>query len=317
MTHATFTAPAKAILLGEHFVVHGGQALAIPLTALGTTVEIVTSDDSPPLHLDDAGCDPLVPASDRALAEQMIVRATELLGTPVQGRVTSRSTIPIGQGLGSSAAFAVALVGALHRATSQEPSARTLRDHAHALEMLVHGSPSGIDDGVVAEGRPLVYRRGEALRPLDPGTPLHLVFASAGRPAPTREAVDRVHALRARDPARFEDLLANAEDTVTRGVNAFSDGDARTLGERLNAMHGLLRDLDVSTPQLDALVQRARTAGAFGAKLTGAGLGGFMLALVASSKIEGVHDALCAAGATTCFVSHVFPAKNRSEELSS
>ncbi|MCK5799444.1 MAG: mevalonate kinase, partial [Deltaproteobacteria bacterium] len=300
-------------------VVHGGRALAIPLTALGTTVEITTRDESAPhesapLHLDDGACEPPVPTRDRVLAEQMIARATELLGASVQGRVTSRSTIPIGQGLGSSAAFAVALVGALHRATSQEASVRTLRDHAHALEMLVHGSPSGIDDGVVAEGRPLVYRRSEALQPIDPGTPLHLVFASAGRPAPTREAVDRVHALRARDPARFEDLLANAEDTVTRGVDAFSDGDARTLGERLNAMHGLLSDLDVSTPQLDALVQRARAAGAFGAKLTGAGLGGFMLALVAPSKIEGVHDALCAAGATTCFVSHLFPAKNRPEE---
>ncbi len=313
----SFSAPAKSILLGEHFVVHGCRALAIPLAAVGTTIEL-TDPSAPKAHVQlDLDKTSELSEDDKQTAYELTTAAAagvaESTGRTPRGSLRIRSTIPIGCGLGSSAAFAVAVVGALHRAVGCEPSADQLRAQAHVLERRVHGAPSGIDDSVIASGRPLVFWRDAAGRgtmdPVEPGAPFSLLFASVGRPLPTCDAVARVAALRDREPRRFEGLLAQARETVERGISAFTDGDVAALGPELDRCHRLLQQVGVSTEELDRLVDVARCAGARGAKLTGAGLGGFMLALVDDTPEQSaaVSEALQEAGARDTFSCQLAP----------
>jgi mevalonate kinase len=317
MEAAVVTAPplgvgracGKLILLGEHFVVHGTEALAVPLAAVGTTVEVRrgAARGPAPLRLES----PDVAGPERAAAERLAGAALERLGLDVRGgwHVAVRSTIPVGHGLGSSAALAVALVRALAAAAGRALDAAAVNVHAHALETLVHGTPSGVDDTVVTLERPVRFRKGDGLRALRAGGAFGLVLGSCGHGGSTRDAVAGVAALRRAEPARFEALRAEAEEVIGAGVAAFEAGDAARLGTLCDRNHALLRAVGVSNDALDRLAAAARGGGALGAKMTGGGLGGFVLAVVpgGAATAERVAAALRAAGAATLLHAEVTP----------
>jgi mevalonate kinase len=289
------SACGKLILCGEHFVVHGAPALALPLTVVSTEVTVHAAPGAAGPLLDSDAPDALLD-----LAQQMVQRALDGLGLAPQTpwRIEVRSSVPLGAGLGSSAAFSVALVGALAEAALQRLDLEGLNARAHALEGLVHGSPSGIDNTVISHRRPLWFVKGAESELLDgPGT-LGLVLASSGAPRSTREAVAAVGALRQAEPARFAELCDRARDVTTSARTAFASGDAKTLGGLMNENHELLRAIGVSTPTLDRLTEAARGAGALGAKLTGGGRGGFIVALLPVGGEGDVSAALKQAGAT-------------------
>jgi mevalonate kinase len=283
----------KLILFGEHFVVHGAPALALPLTALGTQVAVHDDPEAEEIELTTDAPPGLAP-----LARQVVTRASERLGLADRPwRLEARSTVPIGHGLGSSASFAVALLRALAAAGRKELSPQALNVHALALEELVHGSPSGIDNTVVTHQQPLWFVKGQPPVFLGTSPGLRFVLASSGHPGSTREAVATVAALRTHNPQRFEELGQRAREIAEQGREAFEAADARTLGPLMSANHELLQALGVSTRGLDRLVSAAHKAGALGAKLTGAGRGGFAVALVNDDEEEKVMDGLRQAGA--------------------
>ena len=289
------SACGKLILSGEHFVVHGAPALALPLTAVSTEVAVREAPGAAGPLLDSDAPEALLD-----LAQQMVQAALDCLGlaTRTPWRIEVRSSVPLGAGLGSSAAFSVALVGALAQAAGQRLAVEAVNVRAHALEGLVHGSPSGIDDTVISHRRPLWFVKGAGFELLDgPGT-LGLVLASSGAPRSTKEAVAAVGALRQAEPARFAELCGRAREVTTRARAAFASGDAKTLGALMNENHELLRGIGVSTAALDRLAVAARDAGALGAKLTGGGRGGFMVALLPVGGEGDVCTALKRAGAT-------------------
>jgi mevalonate kinase len=290
----------KLILLGEHFVVHGAPALALPVASAGTVVSVheqTAEDETARLRLPAA---PSWSAEATALAEQLCDAAFARLGLAERSwRVVVEESVPVGSGLGSSAAYAVALIGALSKAAGQALSVDELRAHAHALERITHGDPSGIDDTVVATEKPIWFARGHDPVPLAPPAGLRLVLASTGEPRSTREAVARVRELRRRDLEGFARLCDEAARVVTEGRAALEGGEWSRLGVALDRNHALLQELGVSTPSLDALVGAARRAGALGAKLTGAGGGGFSVALVDAASRDEVAAALRGAGAQT------------------
>lgn len=299
-----YAACGKFILLGEHFVVHGAPAVALPLDAVSTRVTVRSLEGRSSLQSGLVG-------EARALSERLVAAAVERLATgPVSASVDS--TIPVGFGLGSSAAFCVSLVGALAGLRPRPVpmmSVETVREHAHALERLVHGAPSGIDDSVIAHRAPVLFRRGDPLRFLSLGGPVELVLGSCGYPGSTFEAVAGVRAFKEADEGRFDSLARSARSCVAGGVAALADGDRVALGSMLDANHELLCAVGVSTPDLDRLVTAARNAGALGAKLTGGGLGGFVLALSDGSAgaAAGLSAAMEAAGATRTMVTRVEP----------
>jgi mevalonate kinase len=285
-----YRACGKLILLGEHFVVHGAPAIALPLPGLGTEVSVLSD---PALA---AAC--LDPPADE-LADSLLAAALAELGLgDGRGlRVKVSSTLPIGYGVGSSASFAVALLGALSRAAGAPLPPAQLGEKAHALEHLSHGQPSGIDDTVVTFERPIWFRRGEPPVPLTLTAPPRLLLAGSGRPGCTRDAVASVARLRASSPGAFDALHRCAVELVNRGRAALEAGDSLALGGCLDETHGLLQRLGVSSSELDRLVAIARGAGALGAKLTGSGLGGFVVALAPPGGEAHLREALEQAGA--------------------
>jgi mevalonate kinase len=218
--------------------------------------------------------------------------------------VTVRSSNPVGYGLGSSAAFSVALLRALCAATGRCLSQEELNTHAFALEQHVHGRPSGIDNTVVSHCRAVAFRRGEEPRFIDPTHRPRLVLARSSEPGATRDAVARVAGIARRDPTRLAQLCDEAREVAVAGQTALLRGAWPRLGALMNQAHALLQEIDVSTAELDRLVAAARAAGALGAKLTGAGRGGFVVALVSADTEASVERGLAAAGAAEVIIEH-------------
>lgn len=297
-------ATAKAILFGEHAVVHGVPAVAVPLAARRTEVDLVPLDSTREIAIEaeGPGGGPLATGSaDLALAREMVRLALDQApGVAARGaRARVRSNVPLGAGLGSSAALAVALVRAAGGAGLgvEEVARRALE-----LEKLAHGTPSGIDSTVIAHGRPIAFRRGEAAEPLRLGAPLRLIVAVFPRRGTTASLVDGVRRLAKDDPERFRATLDAIRKAAELGRTYLERGDLPMVGVALSANHGALRALGVSTPTLDEACEAACQAGALGAKMSGAGGGGAALALLAPGVDPGpVIAAFIRSGAREAF----------------
>lgn len=309
---AVATAPGKLILLGEHAVVFGQPALAVPCAAVEARATVWPSEgplevaSRPPgggepqaVRIADAPVDDLIAATVRAA---LVARGLAPGDAP--WRLTLESTVPIGRGLGSSAAVSVALVKAVCAAAGREATAEEARALAMAGERCAHGQPSGIDPAVVAHGRPIRFHAG-VVAPLAIRAPLVLVVADCGEERATRAAVEGVRARRDRQPATYDGWFARIGTLVDEAAAALAAGDPTRLGRLMDANHLVLQAMGVSTPALDRLVGAARGAGALGAKLSGAGGGGICVALVRPDDAAAVAEALRAAGAARVLTTRV------------
>jgi mevalonate kinase len=296
-------ATAKAILLGEHAAVYGVPAIAVPLPARATVVEVVERGAPGAVDVrDERGI-------DTALAERMVRRALESEGrggaAAAGVRVAIRSTIPLGGGLGSSAALAVAIVRAL-------PGEATLLEaqvaaRANDLDALAHGTPSGIDAATIAHGRPIRFQKGEEPLPIALRAPLRLAVGVLPREGTTASLVAGVRALRDRDPAAFERILGRVKDAVRRGLACLVEGvHEEDLAIAIESNQSALRDMGVVPQAASRACQAAVRAGALAAKVSGAGGGGAIVALLgAASDPEAVLAALRKSGATDAFQTEV------------
>jgi len=284
----------KIILLGEHAVVYGYPALAAALDR-GVTLAPVPTPAGGPLRLDIRTWNLSVRAGDDHPAAHSLVAIADALGA---GRPTlsliGDAQIPHGAGLGSSAALAVAVARAVLTYRKQPIDVATLTHAAGASEALVHGKPSGVDVALAIAGGTGVFRRSTGLIRLGNVPALRVLVGASGAPRSTAVMVERVaEATSSRaDDARLREL-GGLTDTGTVALLA-SDGAA--LGTAMNRAHALLADLGVSTPQLDALCAAARAAGAQGAKLTGAGGGGAVIAIAPRDRESAVLAAWKQAG---------------------
>lgn len=276
---------SKVLLLGEHAVVYGQPALAVGIPQ-GLSASI--SPPADPL-LSSAPCRLLVPTwsnlsvhSDQpdapvALALRAILSALGLSGHGLTIHVDAQ--IPPGVGLGSSASLAVALTRALATYHNIPLDFATLDRVCMAAERVFHGAPSGIDHSVAASGGVVRFLKGPILEPLSLASPLHLVIGVAAPGASTHLMVSGVRARVERQPKILHPIIQTIGSLVDLGVAALQTSNWTTLGELMDINHGLLCALGVSTAPLDQAVYIARAAGALGAKLTGAGGGGCIVAL--------------------------------------
>jgi mevalonate kinase len=206
------------------------------------------------------------------------------------------STVPVARGLGSSAAVAVALARAVGLAAGADFDDRTVSELAFEAERRTHGAPSGIDNSVVAHGRAIRFEKG-AVTPLDIRAPLTLIVGDTGQRATTREIVAGVrdrHDARPNAHGRWFDRIGQLVDEAG---HLLASGELIRLGWVMDSNHLVLQALRVSTDGLDRLVAAARGAGALGAKLSGAGGGGVIVALVESGSADRVEGALQGVGA--------------------
>ena len=212
-------------------------------------------------------------------------------------RIEVSSEIPIASGLGSGAAIAAATARGLLAAFGVTLPVERLSALVYEVEKLHHGTPSGIDNTVVVYGRPVWFVRGQAPEPFASGAALHLLIGDTGIASPTRLAVGDVRRGWEAYRDRYEALFDSVSNIVTDARTCIEAGDSAGLGKLLDQNQALLDEMGVSSPELDRLVAAARGAGALGAKLSGGGRGGNMIALVGPGSEEAVREALLAAGA--------------------
>ena len=300
------SAAGKAILFGEHAVVYGRSAIAVPLSDLRATVEITDLAPGQGILFEarDLGIQfgmENAPDREAALPLQVTVRNTlrylGLRSKEAAWRLVVTSDVPVARGLGSGTAVATALVRTVAAHCGREIPPADLSTLVFETEVLLHGTPSGIDNTVVAYETPLSFRRGKSPEFLTCGAPLTLILADTGVVSRTRDAVSAVRAGWRAAPERYDACFDAIDAMVAEAREALAAGDGPALGRLMDANQARLVELEVSSPELDALVAAARTAGAWGAKLSGGGRGGFMVALVPPERREHVSAALSAAGA--------------------
>jgi len=176
-------------------------------------------------------------------------------------------------------------------------TAEELNSFAYEIEKLHHGTPSGIDNTVVTYAKPVYFVKGQAIETFTVGSPFTLVIADTGVSAPTKESVGDVRKLWEADKAKWEIVFDKIGKIAEEARNAIETGKMKELGQLMNNNHALLQELTVSSPELDNLVSAALNAGALGAKLSGGGRGGNMIALVKKEKAPVISEALLFAGA--------------------
>lgn len=304
--------PGKIILFGEHAVVYGRPAIAIPVHNVQAKVTIspIKGADEGSIYLDAPNVDisawlhDLNEGQPLREAIQLTLNALNIHEFPAfQIRISS--TIPVASGMGSSAAVSVALIRAVSIHLGNPLSIEQQSAYAFEVEKLHHGTPSGIDNNVVAHEKPIFYSRGEQPQIFIPGERMVFVIADTGIASQTSQAVAGVRERWVSDQDYYEAIFDQISELTVLAKRAINTGDNSTLGSLMNQNQVLLKALGVSCPEIEKLVQCAQSAGADGSKLSGAGQGGNIIALVPPSNETEVSNELKKAGATRIIVAEV------------
>ncbi len=308
----TGTAPGKVILFGEHAVVYGRPAVAAPLLHLRARATIeATGEPDVMLVVPDLQRQGLLSAAQPTNPLAAVIRVVEAhVARPLADgyRLTVTSEIPIAGGLGSGAAISVAVIRALVAYLGSALADKEISALAYEVERLHHGTPSGIDNTVIAFERPVYFARRrpeDIIQTFALPRPLRLVVADTGARSKTKDVVNDVRCQWEADRARFEALFDACGRAAEAGYAALARGDLAAVGALMNDNHARLVEMTVSSPTLDRLAAAARAAGAPGAKLSGAGRGGNVIALVTPATEAEVSRALYEAGAVKVYASDV------------
>lgn len=303
-------APGKVILFGEHAVVYGRPAIAVPVTEVqasasvepgegGQGVVVVAPDLGRRIVLREAAEDePLARIVRVTLARMKAEREPDLT-------ITVTSTVPVARGMGSGAAVSTAIVRALSRHLEFWLTSRAISDLVFQTEVLYHGTPSGIDNTVISFEKPIYFVKDEGWEVFWVGKPLLLLIADTGTASSTKEVVTDLRRRYQADPEQYAPILDRIGEIVPAARACIERGQDEELGRLMDENHALLQRLGVSCAELDRLVEVARGEGALGAKMSGAGWGGNMIALVNEGTQGRIDMMLRLAGATRVIITEL------------
>jgi mevalonate kinase len=307
----TGSACAKFILMGEHFVVHGGvPALAFPVPSLGTRVTVEVEALT-------GGADPIVCDAYQAGAggawahlpylshsmERATALALDVFGlklTPAERlRVRSETNAPVSRGFGSSAAFAAALARALQGLSAHrglDGGASRVAATVEALEKHFHGKPSGVDGATVLEGRPIRFDGGVS-RPLAAVRSAgEFVLVDSGDRDGCKQLVAEVNRRREARPDEWQRMATRLNTLVEAASLALSYGDAERLAAVVDENQSILKGLGLSTPEIESILALGRQCGALGGKVSGAGAGGAVVLVARAGEGDLLRQRLKAHG---------------------
>jgi mevalonate kinase len=243
-----------------------------------------------PLHLVGDADKRSSATKNQELLEPLRLAATAALDhLAAKGRgvhVDANCEIPIGAGLGSSASTTVATIFAVAKSIETRLDRREVFKLAFIPENYLHGHPSGVDQATCTYGGIIQFRKPSKIKPIKVKRPPTILVCDSGVHRSTKALVGSVVKRSRKQTDRFQTHLEEVTRLSNAVVKALKDEDDNELGSLMNRNHELLRQIGVSTPRLNMLVARARKAGALGAKLTGAGGGGCIIALCADKKIQ-------------------------------
>lgn len=261
-------AHSKIILIGEHAVVYGYPAIALPLHHIEVTCQIVPAASPWVLFEDDT-----LSMAVFASLEHLGIREARI-------RCKIQSMVPEKRGMGSSAAVSIAAIRAVFDYYQQELDDETLEILANRAETIAHMNPSGLDAKTCLSDRAIKFIRNVGFYPMELNVEANLVIADTGIHGNTREAIQKVESKGQEVLSYFHEIgqLTQAVETALKEKNK------RVLGEALTACHEQLKAVGVSCEEADHLVAVALENGALGAKMSGGGLGGCVIALVRNPR---------------------------------
>ncbi|MEM4829184.1 MAG: mevalonate kinase [Nitrososphaerota archaeon] len=272
---AAASAPGKVILFGEHFVVHGAPALVASIDLRAAA--IVERAESGGVRLSDGSKDnPAVKAVEHVLRR---------LGASASLIIEIESRIPQSVGLGSSAALAASSSAAALHLLAGRLDLNLILESSHEGEKIIHYMPSGIDTSIATFGGIGVYARSSGYKKLDIALE-EILVVNTGMRRRTGDMVLRVRGFAEREPERFKQLLDEAGRIIEEGLDALRSRDLERLGMLMSRNQELLRVVGVSSPELEEAIAMCLDAGAYGAKLTGAGGGGCVIAAADPDKMD-------------------------------
>ncbi len=282
----------KAILFGEHFVVHGvpGIVSAIDLTADAEVKRIregITVKDGRKVARGYT-------EKKRTQQKESIERMLKTMGLDL-GKIFLEiwlgGSLPGFSGIGASAASSVAIARAIAEEFEMTFSDERINEIAYEAEKAYAGTPSGIDNTAATYGGLIWFRRNlsggpNTIERLGIREPVEIVIGNTGAVADTKEMVAGVAERKKENPEKYDPLFSQAERLAFEARKALDCFDLRKIGRLMNKNHYLLQEIEVSCKELDYLVNLAQEQGAFGAKLTGGGGGGCMLALTPGKELQ-------------------------------
>jgi mevalonate kinase len=306
------SAPGKIILFGEHAVVYGRPAIAVPVQQVSARALVIAEPrrpsgmvkiQAPDIGLESSLVD-LPAGHPLAIAVNGVFQCLGITRSPAFTlRITSN--IPQAAGLGSGAAASVAIIRALSAFLGHPLPDEQVSALAFEVEKHYHGTPSGIDNTVIAYHMPVFFIRDQPIETFRVAEPFTIVIGDTGVRSPTSAAVGDLRRQWLVDPAHYEAIFDEAGQIAVAARGLIESGHPLELGPLMDRNHRLLQEMGVSSLELDNLVSAAREAGALGAKLSGGGRGGNMIALVETDSTAPVASALLAAGAVRTLITTV------------
>lgn len=281
----------KVILFGEHFVVHGIPGI---VSAIDSSTDAIVKKASK-LNIKDERKTAKGYGEEKRLQQiesiERMLKAMDLdPNTPLD--IWIGGTLPGFSGLGASAASSVAIARAISEELNLDLSNEKINAVAYEGEKAYAGNPSGIDNTAATYGGFMWFKKNptggqDLIERLKVHRPIEIVIGSTGKVANTKLMVEGVAERKKKDPKKYDPLFKQAENLAIAGRKALEAGDLRKVGDLMNENHRILQEIGVSSKELDQLVDIARKQGAFGAKLTGGGGGGCMVALTGGKEVSG------------------------------
>lgn len=296
---ATGESHSKLILVGEHAVVYGQPAIAIPFPLkIRAQVRKSIGEITISSLLYTGKMEGI--SSEMNGISECIKNTLMHLNKPLKDlNIAVNSEIPLGRGLGSSAAVATAIVRGIFLYFNKSLTEKELFSLVEISESYAHGKPSGIDMMAVASDSPIYFKRQEGACSIKAPKPFYMVVADSGKIGGTRSAVEIVKKNHLADSERIDAVVNRIGEITDKAREAISRGELRNLGTLLNKNHEELKLLGVSDEIIDGMVDTAMRAGAIGAKLTGGGMGGCMVALANTmAEVEYISKELLKGGAS-------------------
>ena len=282
----------KVILFGEHFVVHGVPGI---VSAIVSTVDAEVKKIGEGITVKDKrkgakGYTQKKRAQQKESIERML-RTMRIGPEKASFEIWLGGNLPVFSGIGASAASSVAIARAMAEEFEMDLTDEKINEIAYEAEKAYAGTPSGIDNTAATYGGLIWFKRNlsggpNTIEKLSIKEPVEIVIGNTGIVADTKEMVAGVAARKKRNPEKYNPLFKQAEDLAFTARKALEEFDLRKVGELMNENHRLLQEIEVSCKELDYLVNLAREQGAFGAKLTGGGGGGCMVALTPRKELQ-------------------------------
>jgi len=281
----------KVILFGEHFVVHGVPGIA---SAIDSTADAEVKKAAKGITVRDERKAAKGYAEEKRLQQiESIQRMLKAMGLPSDTAldIWLGGDLPGFSGLGASAASSVAIARAITREFGLALSDEKINAVAYEAEKAYAGNPSGIDNTAATFGGLIWFKKNMAggadtVEKLNLRKPVEIVIGSTGKVANTKAMVEGVAERKRKNPQEYDPIFKQAEELSHAGRKALEAYDLKKMGELMNENHRLLQEIEVSSRELDLLVDVARKQGALGAKLTGGGGGGCMTALTPGKALQ-------------------------------